>query len=464
MRSCLRTQSGGAACSDHKSFPRTTVITCLLYGTGKLGRNNLSKAIIMGKDGGFLTAKAISKRIKAKGLGRLRWYCQMCEKQCRDENGFKCHTQSAGHQRQLALFSENPHEFISNFSTAFRREFLSILCQRYGTRMVNANTVYQEYIKDKEHVHMNATQWTTLSDFVKDLGKEGLCKVQDREDGFWISFVDREVAERDRMARERDTQLLEEEHRSERILQRQLRHAAKVKARAGDSHDDDDDRIEWQDNAGFKDQPNTHNGPLNFKISANRTFTKSSKGASAENVLKSLTTSRAGDGLQIPKKRKSRWDIVNPKDPAPKATQTPLNTNISHDSRTLNISNSDNTEPSEPGGPWLMKDIVVKIKNAEVGNGTFVGKKGRVVDVIDEYGARLAIIDSSAVLELDQDDLETVIPKAGGMVLILTGKHRGKKAIVQSINVDDFSVTVSLADGGERLHSLEYECVSRLFS
>ena len=39
----------------------------------------------MGKDGGFLTPKAISNRIKAKGLQKLRWYCQSCQKQCRDE-------------------------------------------------------------------------------------------------------------------------------------------------------------------------------------------------------------------------------------------------------------------------------------------------------------------------------------------------------------------------------------------
>lgn len=40
----------------------------------------------------FLSPKAISNRIKAKGLQKLRWYCQMCQKQCRDEvrslNGF----------------------------------------------------------------------------------------------------------------------------------------------------------------------------------------------------------------------------------------------------------------------------------------------------------------------------------------------------------------------------------------
>jgi len=43
------------------------------------------KTIVMGKDGGFLTPKAIGNRIKAKGLQKLRWYCQSCEKQCRDE-------------------------------------------------------------------------------------------------------------------------------------------------------------------------------------------------------------------------------------------------------------------------------------------------------------------------------------------------------------------------------------------
>lgn len=42
----------------------------------------------MGKNGGFLTPKAISNRIKAKGLQKLRWYCQSCQKQCRDEVRF----------------------------------------------------------------------------------------------------------------------------------------------------------------------------------------------------------------------------------------------------------------------------------------------------------------------------------------------------------------------------------------
>ena len=61
----------------------------------------------MGKEkGGFLTPKAIGNRIKAKGLQKLRWYCQMCQKQCRDENGFKVRRRGAiaidQQQQQLA--------------------------------------------------------------------------------------------------------------------------------------------------------------------------------------------------------------------------------------------------------------------------------------------------------------------------------------------------------------------------
>jgi hypothetical protein len=44
----------------------------------------------MGKSN-FLTPKGIANRIKAKGLQKLWWYRQKCQKQCRDENGFKCH-------------------------------------------------------------------------------------------------------------------------------------------------------------------------------------------------------------------------------------------------------------------------------------------------------------------------------------------------------------------------------------
>ena len=55
-----------------------------------------------------------------------------------------------------------------------------------------ANQVYQEYISDKVHLHMNATKWPTLTDFVKHLGKESLCEVSETEKGWFITYIDRD--------------------------------------------------------------------------------------------------------------------------------------------------------------------------------------------------------------------------------------------------------------------------------
>jgi len=96
----------------------------------------------MGKEkAGFLTPKAISNRIKAKGLQKLRWYCEMCQKQCRDENGFKCHLMSESHQRQLLLVAENPEKFIDTFSQTFLDDFMDLVRRQYGTKRVHANQV-----------------------------------------------------------------------------------------------------------------------------------------------------------------------------------------------------------------------------------------------------------------------------------------------------------------------------------
>lgn len=40
----------------------------------------------------------------------------MCQKQCRDENGFKCHTMSESHLRQMRVYSEDPARIMEEFS------------------------------------------------------------------------------------------------------------------------------------------------------------------------------------------------------------------------------------------------------------------------------------------------------------------------------------------------------------
>lgn len=62
---------------------------------------------------------------------------------------------------------------------------------RFGTKRVKANNVYQEYIQDKFHLHMNSTRWVTLTEFIKHLGRSGIAHVDETEKGWFIAWIDR---------------------------------------------------------------------------------------------------------------------------------------------------------------------------------------------------------------------------------------------------------------------------------
>ena len=94
---------------------------------------------------------------------------------------------SEGHLRQMRLFAENPHSVIDEFSRDFERGFLEILSHRHGTKRVLANRVYQEYIGDKHHVHMNSTMWSSLTGLCKYLGREGKAVVDETEKGAFVA-------------------------------------------------------------------------------------------------------------------------------------------------------------------------------------------------------------------------------------------------------------------------------------
>ena len=82
----------------------------------------------------------MAKKNKAKGLGKLKFYCQMCQKQCRDANGFKCHTMSEGHLRQMEIFRQNPGKMMDEFSNKFENGFINLLSRRWRSKTVNAAT------------------------------------------------------------------------------------------------------------------------------------------------------------------------------------------------------------------------------------------------------------------------------------------------------------------------------------
>ncbi|KAF9885556.1 hypothetical protein FE257_012762 [Aspergillus nanangensis] len=173
------------------------------------------------------TTKALSNKMKAKGLGRLRWYCQACERQMRDENGYKCHVQSESHVRQMLLIGEDPKKHIEEFSKEFIKNFLDLLKTTHGEKQVNANQFYQQVIAEKEHIHMNATKWNSLSQFVGQLGRESLCRVEETDKGLFISYVDRspDTLKRREAIMKKERQDRGDEEREQRQIQEQVERA-----------------------------------------------------------------------------------------------------------------------------------------------------------------------------------------------------------------------------------------------
>ncbi|KAK5105702.1 hypothetical protein LTR62_002354 [Meristemomyces frigidus] len=179
--------------------------------------------------------KHLGNKMKAKGLQRLRWWCQICQKQCRDENGFKQHTMSEGHVRSMLLVGEDPKKFINDYSNQFQRDFLRLLKTSHGEKSVSLNGFYQEYIRDKEHVHMNSTKWPSLTEFAKFLGTEGICRVVEGERGLEVQWVDdsAQAIERREDAKRKERLVKGDEGLESRLLEQQIRRAREAAERTG---------------------------------------------------------------------------------------------------------------------------------------------------------------------------------------------------------------------------------------
>lgn len=197
------------------------------------------------------STKHIANQMKAKGLQRLRWWCQACQRQMRDENGFKCHVASESHVRNMQTIGEDPRKAINDFSRQFERDFLQLLRTGHGEKKVNLNNFYQEYISNKEHVHMNSTKWASLSEFAKHLGRSGICRVEEDEkkteqgvtgaSSLTISWIDNspENLRRQEALKKRERQDKGDEEQEQRMIREQIRRA-KQGLRIEDDNDEDD--------------------------------------------------------------------------------------------------------------------------------------------------------------------------------------------------------------------------------
>ena len=177
---------------------------------------------------GKVVHQSVNKIWNLKGPQKLKFYCQMCQKQCRDQHGFEAHCSSGGHMDQMMLFAANKDHYLAAHSKEFQTEFMNLLKSRFK-EPTELNFVYQEYIKDSEHMHLNATKWSTLTSFAQHLGKEGLVRVQERENGLYISPIDQSNGNTLERLAKQERPKLSDEQRERLKLQRIIEKAHKEK-------------------------------------------------------------------------------------------------------------------------------------------------------------------------------------------------------------------------------------------
>lgn len=371
-------------------------------------------------------------------------YCQMCEKQCRDENGFKCHINTESHQRQMLLFGQNSGSLTNQFSKEFYDSFMDILRRQFGTKRIKANKVYQQVIAQKDHVHMNATRWHTLTGFVQWLGKSGTCVVDLIEDEWYITYIDRdpETLERQKKAEKKKKMDRDDEERLLDFIDQQIERDKKRKEAEECDEDNakslelvrenEEEKIKLDLKLFKKPEVPSLLPPLTKKLRIDKSDTmseKSYKSESSKSTKYSSESSKKSALEEIMEQEEKYKEKKNRKD------------------------------------YWLAEGIVVKIITKSLGS-EFYKEKAVVQEVIDKYRGKVKMIETGEKFKIDQEHLETVIPKIDGRVRILNGAYRDCTAILKSIETSKFSCTIEIDKGpfkGRVVNGIPYEDISKIY-
>uniref|UniRef100_A0A0A9E4H6 Antigenic determinant of rec-A protein n=1 Tax=Arundo donax TaxID=35708 RepID=A0A0A9E4H6_ARUDO len=319
---------------------------------------------------------------------------------------------------------------------------------------------------------MNSTRWATLTEFVKFLGREGYCKVEDTPKGWFITYIDRdsEQAVKARLKRKRIKSDLVEEERQERMIARQIERAQKslAKANDGDDGNDAEEGSESDSESGNEEEYSvSEDDREDDPIGANKVTGKIAialqKAAPGPKVNPFEDKPNVKFGFEEEDEagaREKEKDEVKKKGKdvkAAEARRSALDDLMKEEEKAKERSNRKDY--------WLCPGIVVKVMSKSLVEKGYYKQKGVVKRVIDKYVGEIEMLESKHVLRIDQDELETVIPQIGGLVRIVNGAYRGSNARLLSVDTEKFSAKVQVEKGlydGKVLRAIEYEDICKV--
>ena len=435
----------------------------------------------MGKND-FLSPKGIANASKAKGLQKLRFYCQVCAKQCRDQNGFKCHITSEAHLRQMELFGQNQSRFIDGYSEEFLKEFLQLMSISHRNSRVAANVVYNEFIANKQHTHMNSTRWTSLTEFVKYLGREGIARIDETPKGWFLTYVPEDREEKMRQESQKRKQRAQEDAsaRDARLIEEQIARAAEERAARGDDAEPEATALRRDaaaERLGFALGADLKRDGANGKTAKRKRALIAPNAAFGEDDDDEMRT-RAGvlEDAGVPGTRRMKESAVaavaraglaaaeKRRAAEAAAAETALSNGGDAKTRDASEPRPHDDRPrtfEEPDCPWVVPNLVVKITSKALRDAGLYGKKARVLATRDGgFVGECAPTDptlASTVVRVDQAELRTVLPAVGGTVAVVRGPARGRRGTLAGLETESFRAVVRV-DGEEKRFAYDDVC------
>lgn len=340
---------------------------------------------------------------------------------------------SEGHQRQMEVFGQNPNRIVGGYTNEFESMFLEHMKRSHRFSRIAATVVYNEYIADRHHVHMNSTQWATLTEFVKHLGKTGKCKVEETPKGWFITYIDRdsETLLKEKLKNKRMKADIVDEEKQEREIKRQIERAEQLMGSDKVLENEDAKLLLRSDNGGEK------------KI-------KLSIGSSMKNVKGEGSSRFVFDEVEnVEKVEKDKKQKTG--------GGSALDELIREEEKAKERSNRKDY--------WLCEGIIVKVMSKDLAEKGYYKQKGVIHKVIDKYVGEIEMLESKHKLRVDQEELETVIPQIGGIVRIVNGAYRGSNARLLSVNTEMFCAKVQIEKGvydGRVIQAIEYEDICKV--
>jgi len=271
---------------------------------------------------------------------------------------------------------------------------------------------------------MNATKWLSLTGFVQWLGREGKAIVEENEKGWFVTYIDRdpETIARQQALAKKDKMDKDDEERTLQFVEKQVERL-KEKAEASGpsftelSRDDGSQKIAFS----LKDGPKEEKPKLMSKILAGATSFKPKP-------------------FKVSEKRKSALDEIREEEERKKQRRFQSKS-------------------------WLFEDIVVKITTKAFGE-RYCGQKGVIIQVRSHFMAMVKVLENGDKLQLNQNDLETVVPGEGRKVMIVNGQYRGNLGKLVRICEDSNSADIRIKKGehaGITVQKIPFDHLCKLY-